>query len=146
MKLIPINEYIHENKEFTDNPECLDSIYITVDYFKKIGYTPPWIGYYVQLNDNLVGSAAFKGKPVDGKIEIAYGVFPQYQHKGLGTRIAAELVKLSLKTDPTVKITARTFTEENYSTRILLKNNFKFLGAVIDEGDGEVWEWEYQPI
>lgn len=143
MKLIPIKEKLEDNKEFTDNPDCRDTIFMSVDFYKKIGFNVPWICYYTQLDGKLVGSAGFKGKPVNGKVEIAYGTFPQCQNKGIGAMIAATLVQLALDTDPTVIITARTLPEENYSARILRKNNFKLLGSIMDEEDGEVWEWEY---
>ena len=65
------------------------------------------------------------------------------QQKGIGTQIAKTLVELSLKTDPSVRITAQTLKEENYSVRILRSNNFKLIGTAMDEDEGEVWEWEY---
>jgi RimJ/RimL family protein N-acetyltransferase len=71
-------------------------------------------------------------------------VFENYQQKGIATRICKQLVELSLATDPSVRITARTLPEKNYSTRILEKNNFVLLGFVTDSEDGEVWEWEYR--
>ena len=83
MKLIPIKEHPHENKEFLSNPDCKDSINMTSDFYKKIGFNPPWIGYYASIDGQLVGAAAFKGKPRDGKVEIAYGTFPQFQQQGV---------------------------------------------------------------
>jgi len=145
MELIPIKQHLHENKEFAGNPDCQDTLQMTIDFFNRIGYNLPWIGYYVKLNGALVGAAAFKGEPVNGKIELAYGTFPQYRHKGIGNQIVNALVQLSLKTDPSIIITARTLTEENYSARILRKNNFRLLGTIMDEEDGEVWEWVYSP-
>jgi ribosomal-protein-alanine N-acetyltransferase len=146
MKLLPIKEHLHENKEFAGNADCSNSIGMCIDFYKKVGFNPPWICYYVQLDGSLVGGAAFKGKPANSRVEIAYVTFPQYQQKGIGTRMADTLVQLSLKTDPSVTITARTLAEENFSTRILRKNNFKLLGIIMDDEDGEVWEWEYEPI
>jgi RimJ/RimL family protein N-acetyltransferase len=92
-----------------------------------------------------VAAAAFKGQPVDNKVEIAYGTFPKHQNKGIGTKIADTLVRLALKTDPAVRVTAQTLMEENYSTKILRKNNFVCIGTAIDEDEGEVWQWEYRP-
>lgn len=143
MELIPIKQHLHENKEFADNPDCQETIYMTIDFFNRIGYNPPWIGYYAKLDGALVGAAAFKGKPINGKVEIAYGTFLKYQNKGIGAQIAHALVQLSLKTDPSVIITARTLAEENFSARLLRKNNFKLLGTIMDDEDGEVWEWVY---
>jgi RimJ/RimL family protein N-acetyltransferase len=92
-------------------------------------------------HDTLVGSAAFKGKPKEGRVEIAYGVFPHYQNQGIGTEICGQLVLLALETDPTVIVTARTLPEENYSTRILRKNNFAFgMTKMVRYGNGTIKE------
>jgi RimJ/RimL family protein N-acetyltransferase len=117
---------------------------MTIEFYKKVGFTPPWIGYYASIGGTLVGAAAYKGKPVNGKVEIAYGTFPQFQQQGIGTAICRKLVQISLETDPSVIITARTLPENNYSAKILRKNNFALLGPVWDDEDGEVWEWVYR--
>ena len=62
----------------------------------------------------------------------------------MGTRICRKLVEIGLAADPSVKIIARTLPEANFSTRILEKNDFIFIGMVNDPEDGEVWEWEYK--
>ena len=145
MELIPVNEHLHENKHFADHPDCSKSLQMCVDFYKRVGFNPPWICYYVQLDDQLVAAAAFKGKPIDNKVEIAYGTFDQFQNQGIGTRIADTLVKLALQTNPAIRVTAQTLKEENYSVKILRKNNFVLIGTAMDEDEGEVWEWEYLP-
>jgi len=142
MKLLPISESLSENGAFVQNPLCQESVYLTIEFYKKRGFNPPWIGYYAKSSDKLVGAAGFKGKPVNGRIEIAYGTFPQFRNKGIGTKICRQLVELSLKSDPSVTVTARTLPEKNYSNRILERNGFVLVGSVQDEEDGEVWEWE----
>jgi ribosomal-protein-alanine N-acetyltransferase len=143
MKLLPIHEHIEQNKVFTDNPLCQETIYMTIDFFKRVGYKKPWISYYATENGGLVGCGAFKGAPKNNTVEIAYGTFEPFRQKGMGTEICKLLVDLSLKTDPSVTITARTLPQENFSTRILKKNGFVFSGAVYDPEDGDVWEWVY---
>ena len=76
MELVPIKEHLEDNKIFTEDPDCQDSIFMTVDFYKKVGYNMPWICYYAQLEDQLVGCAGYKGKPVNRRVEIAYGGFP----------------------------------------------------------------------
>jgi RimJ/RimL family protein N-acetyltransferase len=144
MELLPIKEKAEENEEFINNPLCGESIYMTLNFYKKVGFVPPWIGYYAKQDGNLVGAAAFKGQPINGMVEIAYGVFEKHQKQGVGTAICKQLVELSLKTDSSVKITARTLPEKNYSTRILEKNDFFFNGIVNDPEDGDVWEWVFK--
>ena len=144
MELIPVKETLSQNGEFISNPLCLESIYITIDFYKKVGFIQPWIGYYARQNGVLVGVAGFKGQPINGIVEIAYGTFEKYRKQGIGTSICKQLVDLSLETDPSIKITARTLPEKNFSTRILEKNNFTLLGSVNDPEDGEVWEWVFK--
>ena len=127
LELIPIKQTIEENQEFINIENGQEGLYMTIEYYKAIGFNPPWIGYYAKINDSLVGSAGYKGQPVNNKIEIAYGTFPNFRKQGIGTEICKELVDLALKTDPSIIITARTLPENNYSTKILKKNNFKLV-------------------
>jgi len=143
MQLIPILQTADENEAFKGNPLCASSLYVTIDYYKTIGFNPPWIGYYVEKDGVLVGAAAFKGAPVNNKVEIAYGTFEPFQQQGIGTTICRLLVERALQANPNVKITARTLPENNFSTKLLQKNNFKYAGIVNDPDDGDVWEWVY---
>lgn len=143
MNLIPISKDLEDNKEFQNHPDCSETLEMSINFYEKIGYNPPWIGYYAKLNGNYVGTGGFKGSPQDGKVEIAYGTFETQRNKGVGNLICKELVKISLKEDPSVIITARTLPQKSHSTSILEKNNFKLLGEIYDEEDGQVWEWKY---
>lgn len=141
MHLIPIKERLEDNEDFIKNPLCQETVQMTTDFYKKVGFVEPWIGYYAEENGDIVGSAGFKGKPINGTIEIAYGTFQNYRRQGIETKFCKHLVELSLKTDSSIKITARTLPEENFSTRILKANNFIYIGTVNDPEDGQVWEW-----
>lgn len=143
VELIPIQRLFVENDLFSQDPALVDILKMTVDYYKAIGYEPPWIGYFARLNNEWVGSAGFKGKPVEGKIEIAYGTFDPFQKQGIGTKICKAMVELAQNHDPSVIITARTLSNNTASHRILEKNHLQFQSTVIDPEDGEVWEWRY---
>lgn len=145
IELTPIAATLEENARLQAIPECAEYLQMTLDFFNSIGYRPPWIGYQARLDGEFVGSAAFKGAPVNGKVEIAYGTFERLRHRGIGAAICRALVELAQKTDPSVIITARTLPEKNFSTRILERNGFQFSGTVSDPEDGEVWEWVYKP-
>ena len=144
MTLLPIKETIKENEVFAKNPFCNESLSMCIDFYKRVGFDPPWICYYVEEDGELIGNAAFKGRPINNTVEISYGTMESHRQQGVGTRICKHLVELSLITNPSVRITARTLPEKNYSTRILEKNNFILLGFATDPEDGEVWEWEYK--
>jgi RimJ/RimL family protein N-acetyltransferase len=55
--------------------------------------------------------------------------------------MCSSLVKIARDAHPTITVTARTLPAENASTKILKKNGFVLSGVVIDEEDGEVFEW-----
>lgn len=144
MKFLPISETLEENSIFANDPSCKETLNMCIEFYKKVGFNPPWICYYAEENGELVGSAAFKGKPVNNSVEIAYGTMEDHRQKGVGTKICRQLVEIAISADPRVRITARTLPEHNYSTKILEKNKFILLGMVNDPEDGDVWEWEYK--
>jgi RimJ/RimL family protein N-acetyltransferase len=142
MKLIPIHPDLEKNILFPENKIYMESLRASVAYYEKIGFHPPWIGYFIEEGGELIGNGAFKGAPKGGRIELAYQVFPPFEGRGLGTRICGELITLALKTDPSLQLMARTLPRNNASTRILQKNGFVLLGGVEDPEDGKVWEWK----
>ena len=144
MELIPIKQLLEDNVELTSNPSYREIIDMTVAFYQRVGFSPPRIGYFVRHNDEMVGGVGYKGKPLEGTVEIAYGTFENFRRKGIGTAACKLLIDLALKTDPWVRVIARTLPENNFSTRILEKNNFTYMGVVQDPVDGPVWEWEYQ--
>lgn len=143
LELLPIKQLLRDNIDFLDQPDCQESLEMSVQFYARVGYSIPWIGYYARMEGKLAGSGGFKGRPIEGKVEIAYGTFPSFQNKGVGTEICRQLVLLAKTTDPSVRVMARTLMEENHSARILRKNGFEWLGIVNDPDDGDVWEWEY---
>ena len=142
MEFLPIDIKEINNVQFADNPECGPVLEAMKTYYQKIGFNKPWIGYFVSNGRELVGVAGFKGLPKDGKIEIAYGTFKDYEGKGVGTIICRHLVSLAQQTDPGVRITARTLQDGHASIAVLKKNGFRCMGIVRDEEDGDVFEWE----
>lgn len=141
--LLPIGENMEENQAFISIPDCLETLTMSIAYYSRIGYLPPWIGYFVQRGNHLVGSAGYKGPPREGRIEISYGVFETFRNRGIGASICRVLTRLALDSHPTVVVTARTLPENNFSSRILEKNGFRNMGTVFDPEDGPVWEWVY---
>jgi RimJ/RimL family protein N-acetyltransferase len=125
MQFLPIDIEQAKNNLFADNPECTPVIQAMEAYYRKVGFNKPWIGYFASIDgEEIVGVAGYKGKPTDGKIEIAYGTFKGYEGKGIGTEICRHLVLLALQTDPDVRITSRTLQEGHASMAILIKNGF----------------------
>jgi RimJ/RimL family protein N-acetyltransferase len=106
----------------------------------------PWThGFSLEHRDTgaVIGNAAFKGPPtVDGVVEIAYGIDPDYQGKGYATEAADALTAFALASGRVRTVCAHTLPEANASTRVLTKCGFTFVGETIDPEDGLVWRWE----
>ncbi len=91
----------------------------------------------------VVGMGGFKGPPNDGMVEIAYGVVPSYQNKGLATEAARALVRYAFASGRQVRVVrAHTLPQPNASTRVLTKCGFERVGEIVDPEDGPVWRWE----
>ncbi|MCC7044488.1 MAG: GNAT family N-acetyltransferase [Acidobacteria bacterium] len=106
----------------------------------------PWTcGFVAVLRDEpvVVGSCGFKHPPGDdGVVEIAYGVDPEFQRRGLATEMATRLTTFAFE-DPRVRIViAHTLPEAGASPRVLTKSGFTHTGTVADPEDGPVWRWE----
>jgi RimJ/RimL family protein N-acetyltransferase len=90
---------------------------------------------------DVVGTCAFKSRPVDGRAEIAYFTLPAFEGQGVATGMARLLIQIALQAEPGVQVIARTLPEPNASNHLLGKLGFQFAGAVQDPEDGTVWEW-----
>ncbi len=141
--LAPIEREPEAHKRFAGCDACQEMLKPTLEYYRKVGFASPWIGYFAFGNGQWVGTGAFKGAPQQGKVEIAYSTFPKHRHRGWGRAICAALLQIALQAKPIPAICARTRPELNFSTRILEANGFHWVGWVNDPEDGEVWEWIY---
>ena len=109
---------------------------------RAVRYEPPWIGYLAVENGTCVGTCGFKSPPQNNRAEIAYFTFPGYESRGVATRMAAELIRLAVDEMPAVTVAAQTLPEENASTSVLKKLQFRFVGVLEHPEDGLVWEWQ----
>jgi len=109
--------------------------------YARQGLLSPWTGYLVREGDSWVGTCGFKSAPVNGKVEIAYFTFPEFEGRGIGTAMAEALVAKARTHDPGLIVTAQTLPKPNASNRILQKIGFRFVGSVETLEDGTVWEW-----
>jgi RimJ/RimL family protein N-acetyltransferase len=141
MKLKPIELNADKSAEIYASENCKTLLNAYDDYYQTIGYHFPWVGYFVMKENQIVGSCGFKGKPQDGKVEIAYWTFEEFEGQGISTFSCKELISISQQFDSTIQITATTAPENNVSTRILQNNGFEFTGIVQDHEIGDAWLW-----
>ena len=123
-------------------PLAAEVVEATTQLYRTVGYKLPWIGYLALENGICVGSCGFKSPPQNNRVEIAYFTFPGHESRGVATRMASELIRLALDKMPAVTVAAQTLPEENASTSILKKLQFRLVGTLEHPEDGLVWEWQ----
>jgi len=114
--------------------------------YGAVGFLPPWIGYYaVDTAAGCVGTCGFKGRPEQGRVEIAYFTFPEHERRGFATAMARALVAIASVHAERPIVAAQTLPVESASTAILRKLGFVLAGSIEHPDDGEVWEWRLPP-
>lgn len=113
----------------------------TVALYAREGFEPPWIGYIALQRDEPVGTCGFKSPPRDGRVELAYFTFPDFERRGIATAMANALVALSVARDANIAVAAQTLPERNASHRVLEKLGFRHVATLEHPEDGTVWEW-----
>ena len=102
-----------------------------------------WTYLFVHRADKtLIGVGGFKGEAdAGGAVEIGYSIAPGYRGRGLAAEAARGMIEYAFSHPHVKRVVAHTLPERNASTRVLEKVGMKFVGAVEDPDDGEVWRW-----
>ncbi|MFS0865017.1 GNAT family N-acetyltransferase [Fredinandcohnia sp. 179-A 10B2 NHS] len=113
---------------FTDsNYPLLDHIQYALNQTESDQST---IGWYVWLakrkeDGKTVGDIGFKGKPVNGTVEIGYGIDPDEHNKGYATEAAIALVEWAFLHEAVRKVQAECDIDNVASIRVLEKLGMK---------------------
>ncbi len=135
MELVAITESGEPAKPLPSTPEiAAEVVQAMTQLYSAVGYEPPWIGYLAIENGECVGTCGFKSPPRDNRVEIAYFTFPEYEPRGIATRMAAELIRMATNAMPALIVAAQTLPEFNASTSILKKLEFRLIGFVEHPG------------
>ena len=141
MELKTIELNIDQSKEIYASTNCQQLINSMNEFYPKIGFNKPWVGYFAFDNNQVVGTGGFIGQPKDGKVEIAYWTFKEFEGKGIASFVCRQLITIAKATDPEIKIAAKTAPEHNASTKVLENNGFAFTEIVQDDEIGDAWLW-----
>lgn len=144
MKLKQITQQEDKTKELYASADCQTLLAMYDDFYPKIGYNFPWVGYFIIREGKIVGSCSFVGQPIGGRVELSYWTFKEFEGQGIASFACKELVTIAKQADPSLTITAKTAPENNVSTKILENNNFVFTEIVQDDEIGDAWLWTHK--
>lgn len=114
------------------------------DYLKSHPSVLGWWTYlFIHKPDcTLIGLGGFKGEVnAEGMVELGYAIAPPYRRRGLATEATEGMIAYAFAHPEIKRVDAHTLPERNASTGVLEKVGMKFLGAVHDPDDGEIWHW-----
>lgn len=121
-------EYIREKKHIQSHLERLEAD------AKLLGW-----GVWLVLNSNTgeaVGDIGFKGKPVEGTVEVGYGFLPEARNQGYATESVSALLEWAFSTNQVNRILAECLADNQASIRVLEK-----LGMQRTEEKSEMIYW-----
>jgi ribosomal-protein-alanine N-acetyltransferase len=92
-------------------------------------------------NETVTGSCGFKDVPLEGRVEIGYGVSSIYRKRGIATAAVRALLNLAFVSESVTEVVARIDPANEASIRVVQKIGFEEGDMVVDaEGDNLV-EW-----
>jgi len=133
---------INVPEHWTEYPEM-----VLVAY-DKLRNDPSMLGWFFYLviheeDQCLIGAGGFKGKPnAKGMVEIGYEIAPDYRDHGYGSELALGLINFAFGHSYIQRVIAHTEEDYNASVKILQKAGMHFVGAVKDQEDDRLWQWE----
>ena len=101
MHLLPIPRDGRVQPSGVTLPEvAMSAILSTAQMYERRGYVEPWVGYLAIEGRKCVGICGFTSPPVGELAEIAYFTFPEFEKRGVATRMAQRLISIAQECDP----------------------------------------------
>ena len=112
------------------------------EWLKTVSENEAVTGIYraIVYDRKLIGSISVEKK--DDDAEIGYMILNDYSNKGIGTEAVRQVCSIAFKVLSLEQITANVFQPNIASIRVLLKNGFKYKGAIPNAviKDGNVYD------
>ena len=112
------------------------------EWLKTVSENEAVTGIYraIVYDRKLIGSISVEKK--DDDAEIGYMILNDYSNKGIGTEAVRQVCSIAFKILSLEQITANVFQPNIASIRVLLKNGFKYKGAIPNAviKDGDVYD------
>lgn len=95
----------------------------------------------------VLGACGFKTAPVNGSVEISYGIAPEERGRGTATLAIGQLIQLAASSGSVQEVVAHILPRNVASSRVVTRLGFLAEGVLAD-ADGELvtrWVWRPQP-
>ena len=96
--------------------------------------------WFIERKDGCrIGDLCFKGLPPDGRVEIGYGLLPEYWGQGYATEAVVAMVAWARTQPGVTAVEAEAEASNLASLRVLEKSGFVPTGVIGEEGPRFVW-------
>jgi RimJ/RimL family protein N-acetyltransferase len=107
------------------------------------GHPAPWATTFLIVNDEdkqIIGGCGFKTIPLNGRVEVGYGVSPARQGNGAATAALKLLLHKAFEAGAT-EVLAEVTPTNLASTRVVKKLGFVQIGDRVDNDNEQVIQW-----
>ena len=111
--------------------------------FAAAGHPAPWSTTFLIVNNEdtrIVGGCGFKTVPMNGRVEVGYGVSAAGQGRGAATAALNLLVRSAFEAGAT-EVLAEVAPTNHASTRVVQKAGFVQVGDRVDNENEYVIQW-----
>lgn len=125
--------------EFGHNYEIGPHIRMYLEELERDSSYYGWGVWFVISKDTneVIGDIGFKGKPLDGQVEVGYGIIPTAQNKGFATEAVQGLIERAFSSGKVDKIIAECLIDNSASIKVLEK-----VGMTRSTSNHEMLFWE----
>lgn len=113
----------------------------------EAGTPAQWcVPYLIAIGDSgeIVGGCTFKGEPVDGRVEIGYGVARSARCRGIATAAVSQLLKLAAASGLVREVEAHILPGNIASSKVVSGLGFAPGQAIVDPDGERVVPWAYR--
>jgi [ribosomal protein S5]-alanine N-acetyltransferase len=92
----------------------------------------------------LLGACGFKTAPVNGSVEISYGVARSERGRGVATIAIGQLLQLAVSSDLVQQVVAHILPDNIASSNVVARLGFSPEGALVDTDGALVMRWVWR--
>ena len=136
---------IPEGLEDRAEPESMPPAFVATRSLElaAAGHPAPWSTTFLIVNNEdtrIVGGCGFKAAPINGRVEVGYGVSPARLGKGAATAALKLLLDKAFEAGAT-EVLAEVAPTNHASTRVVQKAGFVQVGDRVDNENEYVIQW-----
>jgi RimJ/RimL family protein N-acetyltransferase len=134
-----------EGLEDRTEPESMPPAFIAVRALRLLaaGLPSPWSTCFLIVQDQtnkIIGSCGFKNTPINGRVEVGYGVAPHARCRGAATAALRLLLEMAFAAGEK-EVMAEIEPTNLASLRVVQKLGFAVVGYRVDEEGEHVGQW-----